>query len=172
MLIEIDRLPQEGLKVSKKYEFISAELLEEDAEFLNPVYTDVFIKKSGDEIFIKGEIKSCISLTCCRCLSSFDFEIDSVFDLVYLPEELDINNEQLDEEEAKKLFYYGRKMDLKRIIMEQLNFALPVRPLCSPDCQGICPVCGNIIKEGKCSCVANETDPRLDKFKIFLRDKR
>jgi len=172
MLIEIDRLPQEGLKVSKKYEFISAELLEEDAEFLNPVYTDVFIKKSGDEIFIKGEIKSCISLTCCRCLSSFDFEIDSAFDLVYLPEELDINNEQLDEEEAKKLFYYGRKMDLKRIIMEQLNFALPVRPLCSPDCQGICPVCGNIVKEGKCSCVANETDPRLDKFKIFLRDKR
>jgi len=172
MLIEIDRLPQEGLKVSKKYEFISAELLEEDAEFLNPVHTDVFIKKSGDEIFLTGVIKTCISLICCRCLSSFDFKIDSRFDLVYLPEEVDINNEQLDEEEAKKLFYYGRKMDLKRIIMEQLNFALPVRPLCSPDCQGICPVCGNIVKEGKCSCVVNETDPRLDKFKIFPRDKR
>jgi len=172
MLIEIDRLPLEGLKVSKKYEFISAELLEEDSEFLNPVHTDVFIKKCGDEIFLKGEIKTCISLTCCRCLSPFNFKIDSDFDLVYLPEELDINNEQLDEEDVKKLFYYGRKMDLKRIIMEQLNFAFPVRPLCSPDCQGICPVCGNIVKEGKCSCVANETDPRLDKFKIFSRDKR
>ena len=70
-----------------------------------------------------------------------------------------------------RLFYYKRHLDLEEVILEQLNLTFPLRPLCSKSCQGICPVCGKLIKEGKCSCTGKGSDQRLEKLKIFLRDK-
>jgi uncharacterized protein len=172
MIIDIDRLPEDGLEVSKDFEFFSSELVEENAVFLEPVHADVNVRRVGEEIFFSGRITTCLSFVCGRCLSPFEFKVDSAFDLVYFPEELEMVKDQLDDEDIKQMFFYSQKIDLKDIVLEQLNLAFPVRPLCTKDCQGICPVCGKIIREGDCSCAANELDPRLEKFKDFLRDKR
>lgn len=171
MLIEIDRLPKEGLKICKDFEFLSSHLLDESAEFLEPVHTEVIVKKVGEDIFIKGSIRSRINIVCSRCLLPYEFTIDSRFDLVYLPEELDVVKEQLESEDLNTFFYYDRMIDLKKEILEQLNLTFPVKPLCSKDCQGICPVCGKIAKDGACSCMPKESDPRLEKLKTFIRDK-
>jgi uncharacterized protein len=172
MIIDIDRLPEDGLNVSEDFEFFSSELVEENAVFLEPVHADVNVRMVGEEIFITGRITTCLSFVCSRCLSPFEFKVNSSFDLVYLPEELEIAKDQLDEEDINQLFFYSQKIDLKDVVLEQLNLTFPVRPLCARDCQGICPVCGKIIKEGDCSCAASDLDPRLEKFKDFLRDKR
>jgi len=172
MIIDIDRLTDEGLHFSKEFEFFSEDLVEEDAVFLKPVYADVFVRKVGEEVFIQGRLSSCLSFVCSRCLVPFEFPIDSKFDLVLLPEELDIPKEQLDPEDMDRMFYTNRTLDIKEIVQEQLNLTFPVKPLCSAECQGICPVCGKIIKEGECSCLTAEPDPRLDKLKTFLKDKR
>lgn len=172
MIIDIDRLPKKGLKVQKDFEFLSLDLVEESAVFLEPVHAEVAIKKLGEEISIKGRIKIRLSFNCSRCLVPFEFPIDSRFDLVCLPEELDVVKEELDSEDMNKFFYYSRKIDLKEVVLEQLNLTFPVKPLCSEDCQGICPNCGKIIRKGECSCVRSDSDPRLEKLKTFIRDKR
>lgn len=172
MIINVDRLPQEGLEVSKEFEFFSAELVDEDVVFLEPVRVDLSIKKIGEEVFIKGEMKTCLSFICSRCLIPFEFPVHSRFDLVYFPDELDVMKDQLESDDISKLFYYSHKIDVKEVILEQLNLAFPVKPLCSEDCQGICPVCGKLIRNDKCSCVTKNSDPRLEKLKIFIRDKR
>lgn len=171
MLIDIDRLPEKGLKICRDFDFISSELIEESAVFLKPVHADVLIKKTGEEILIKGKITTCLSFICSRCLLPFEFPIDSSFDFVYVPEEIDVVKEQLDRDDVNKLFYNSRSIDLREEILEQLNLTFPIRPLCSEDCQGICPVCGKIIKSGECSCQRDEPDPRLEKLKTFLRNK-
>ncbi len=172
MIIDIDKLPHDGLQVSKNFEFFSAELVEENTVFLEPVLADLEVKNVGDELFISGRIITRLSFVCSRCLSPFEFNVDSGFDLVYLPEELEMAKDQLEEEDMGHLFFYSRKIDLRDVVLEQLNFTFPLRPLCEEDCPGICPVCGKIIKEGDCSCAGSELDPRLEKFKEFLRDKR
>jgi len=171
MLIDVDRIPEEGLKISKDFEFFSEELVEENAVFLKPVHVEVFVRKVGEELLIKGKIITMLNFVCCRCLMPFELPVDSKFDLVYLPEELEVAKEELEQDDLNMFFYYKRHLDVKDVILEQLNLTFPVRPLCSPECQGICPVCGKLIKEGKCSCLAKESDHRLDKLKIFLRDK-
>ena len=172
MIIDIDRLTEDGLKVSKEFEFFSSELVEENAVFLEPVHADITVRRVGEEIFIQGSITTRLSFVCSRCLSPFEFKVDSGFDLVYLPEELELVKDQLAEEDLSHLFFYSYKIDVKDVVLEQLNLTFPVRPLCAKDCQGICPMCGNIIKEGNCSCAAGDIDPRLEKFKDFIRDKR
>ncbi len=171
MIIDIDKLPNDGLEISKNFEFFSSDLVEENTVFLDPLHAELKVRRFGEEIFIIGRITTRLSFICCRCLSPFEFEVNSSFDLVYLPEELEIAKDQLDDDDINRLFFYSRKIDIKEVILEQLNLTFPMRPLCTRDCQGICQVCGKIIKEGNCSCASNEGDPRLEKFKEFLRDK-
>mgnify|MGYP001082175055 CR=1 FL=1 len=172
MIINIDKLPKEGLRVSREFEFFSVDLVDEDAVFLEPVHAELYIKKIGEEIFVKGKITTRLSFVCSRCLAPFEYPIDSKFDLVFIPEELNIAKEQLEEEDIKKFFYSSCRIDIEELVLEQLNLAFPAKPLCSKDCQGLCPVCGRVVKNGECACVRKSSDHRLDKLKNFLRDKR
>ena len=88
--------------------------------------------------------------------------MDSKFDLVYLPEELEDLGDQLEEEDMNRLFYMSPVIDLLDVVLEQVNLT----------CQGLCPVCGKSEKDGECHCVKHDSDSQLDILKIFLRDKR
>jgi uncharacterized protein len=172
MIVDIDRLPREGLKISKDFEFLHDEIVEEDAVFLYPLHADLSVRKMGEEVYVKGKIETLLSFVCSRCLIPFEFPVDSCFDLVYLPEELEVIREELDSDDLNTSFYYSRKIDLKEVVLEQLNLTFPVKPLCSEACQGICPVWGKNINSGDCYCVTKDSNSRLEKLKIFLKDKR
>ena len=172
MIVDIDRLPREGLKISKNFELFHDEIVEEDVILLLPLHADITIKKIGEEVYVKGKIKTLISFVCSRCLVPFEFPVDSLFDLVYIPEELEAAREELSGEDLNSSFYYSRQIDLKEVVLEQLNLTFPIKPLCSETCQGICPICGKNINSGECSCVTKDSESRLEKLKIFLKDKR
>jgi len=171
MNIDIDRLPSGGLNISRDFEFHNEDFVEDNAVLLKPLHADVFIRKQGEEVYVKGQISTLVNFICCRCLSPFEFEVDSHFDLVFLPEELNVVKEQLERDDVNRLFYYSRSLNLEEVVLEQLNLTFPTRPLCSEDCQGICPVCGQLIDNGDCTCSQKNADTRLGKLKIFLRDK-
>jgi len=172
MLIDIDKVPKDGLRLSRNFDFASLELVEEDAVFLKPVQADVTIKKMGDEIWIKGRITTRLSFVCSRCLTPFEFPIDSKFDLVFLPEEFHEFKDELDDEDIDQLFYQNRQIDLREVSLEQLNLTFPAKPLCSERCEGICAVCGQIRRNGNCGCAVEESDTHREKIKIFVKDKR
>ena len=171
MKIDIDKLPKEGLSITKEFEYFDEDLIEEEAVFLRPVWADIYVKKSGEQVFIKGKMSTCLNLVCCRCLNPFEFSVNSNFDLVYFPEEFDEIKEQLGSDDINRLFYHKRSINLREVVLEQLNLTFPFRPLCSENCQGICPVCGKLIAEGMCSCVHSQPDPRFGKLKSLYKDK-
>ena len=171
VLIDIDRLPKEGLRLSRDFEFLSLDLVEENAVFLEPAHAEVAVRLVGDEILVQGEVTARLSFVCSRCLTPFEFPVASKFDLIYLPEELDGLAEELSDEKIDQMYYNGRQLDLRAVVLEQLNLTFPAKPLCAPGCEGICAVCGEIIRDAKCSCVVKETDLRWNKLKLNVRDK-
>ncbi|HEK85530.1 MAG: YceD family protein [Candidatus Saccharicenans sp.] len=172
MIIDVSEIPKEGLHIDQDFDFLSLDLVEEEAVFLEPAHAVVEVKKVGSDVLVKGRITTRLSFICSRCLRPFEYNVDSVFDLVYLPEELDEIKEELEEEDLEKFFYYHQQLDLREVVLEQLNLSLPLRPLCSEGCEGLCPVCGQLIQNGRCGCEIKESDPRLEKLKSFLRDKK
>ncbi len=172
MIIDIDKIPKEGLNVSRNFEFLNIDLVEENAVFLAPTHAEVVVRRVGEEIWVKGRLTARLSHVCSRCLSPFEFPVDASFDLVYLPEELDMMKDGFDEEDAESGFYRDNQIDLHEVILEQLNLTFPLQPLCSEDCEGICAVCGQIRRGGQCACLVKEEDPRLRKLKNLVRDKR
>lgn len=171
MIIDVGKLSEKGRRVCKNFEFLTYELVEENAVFLEPVHADLAIKKEGERVYIKGSVKTLISFVCSRCLVPFEFPIDSFFDLVYLPEDFEVIDEQLelDSNDINTFFYYNYEINMRDIVLEQLNLTFPLKPLCSKDCQGICPVCGKLIKNGECKCLRDKSDPRLKGLDYFIK---
>ena len=107
MIIDIDRLPEEGLRLSRDFEFLSLDLVEENAVFLEPAHAEVTVRLVGEEILVRGEITARLSFVCSRCLTPFEFPVASRFDLVYLPEELDGFSDELSDDKMDQMFYSG-----------------------------------------------------------------
>ena len=172
MLIDIDRLPKEGLRLSSDFDFLSLDLVEENAVFLEPAHAEVAVRMVGDDVLVQGEVTAKLSFVCSRCLTPFEFPVRSAFDLVYLPEELDAMTDELSDGEIDRMYYRERHLDLQAVILEQLNLTFPAKPLCAPDCEGICAVCGEIVRDGVCSCVVREPEARSGGPKFIVKDKR
>jgi uncharacterized protein len=171
MLIDIDRLPKEGLRLSRDFEFLSLDLVEENAVFLEPAHAEVSVRLVGDEVLVQGEVTARLSFVCSRCLTPFEFPVASRFDLIYLPEEIDALSEELSDDKIDQMYYSGRQLDLRAVVLEQLNLTFPAKPLCASECEGICAVCGEIIRDAKCSCLVKEPETPWNKLKFPVRDK-
>ncbi len=171
MIIDIDKIPKEGLSVCRDFDFLNIDLVEEDAVFLAPTHAEAVVRRVGEEIWVKGRLTARLSFICSRCLTPFEFPVDVTFDLVYLPEELDLMKEELEDEDMGRLFYHNNQIDLREVMLEQLNLSFPLKPLCSENCEGICPVCGQVRRDGNCACQVKEKDSRWKKLKIFLKEK-
>lgn len=55
----------------------------------------------------------------------------------------------------------GIEFDLGGLLWEEFALCVPFKPLCRPDCRGVCPVCGQNRNEGECDCGEDKGDPRL-----------
>ena len=57
------------------------------------------------------------------------------------------------------------------MLREQFYLALPMQPLCRPDCQGLCPSCGIDRNVDTCQCKTEWIDPRLSVLKTLVTRK-
>lgn len=65
------------------------------------------------------------------------------------------------------------QIDLLPMVRENLLLAIPLAPLCRPDCPGLCPHCGIELSVARCECRTDSSDPRwaaLDALRASLED--
>ena len=66
----------------------------------------------------------------------------------------------IDAEEAEMGFYEGDGLELNDVLREFVLLALPMQRLCSENCKGICPECGQNRNQNECSCRTTVVDNR------------
>ena len=113
------------------------------------------------EIRVKGHVTARMRADCDRCLEPAEFPIDSGFELFYRPVDQGFGEEKaLDAGEAEMGFYEGDGLELNDVLREFVLLALPMQRLCSENCKGICPVCGQNRNQKECRCQAGMIDDR------------
>jgi len=65
-------------------------------------------------------------------------------------------------------FYKNDTIDLGEIMRDEFYLAVPMKPLCRPDCRGLCAVCGVNRNRETCSCRPEWVDPRMEPLKKLL----
>jgi uncharacterized protein len=138
------------LDVRPAFEDVQTELARVEAR---PVRARLKAESVVEGILVSGPATADASLTCARCLERFDAEISlDVCELFAAPGHV------FPEEEAYKV--EGSEIDLEPMMRDALVLALPLNPICSEDCKGLCGICGQNFNNGSCECRVDETDPR------------
>ena len=135
------------------------------------VTLDLLVRKGGSKYRLSGRIEGKLELDCSRCLESFRLEVGMEVDLLYLPasENRGDSEAQIEEEDLGTAFYRDEQIDLRHLVQEQFQLALPMKPLCRTDCRGLCIVCGGNRNASPCQCVDTWEDPRLAGLKQLLK---
>ncbi len=157
MILNVNKIGEKGISVSDNVLLEDTILVEKESFFIENVKYRVDLIRDGDKILVKGNIKTSVSLICVRCADDFEYKIDSDFDLILFPlNKYELVNRELSEEDLEYIFFEGQEIDLEKIIAEQINFSIPLNPLCKYDCQGICPVCGSNLNREECKCSVSD----------------
>ena len=81
---------------------------------------------------VAGHLTGEFELTCSRCLEPFTLPVATDFDLRYVPriENVGEGEKEVEEDDLATAFYSDDQIDLGHLIVEQLQLALPMKPLC------------------------------------------
>ncbi|HBI27463.1 MAG TPA: hypothetical protein DDY25_07035 [Peptococcaceae bacterium] len=121
---------------------------------------------SGEGIYIHGKITGDVDLICSLCVKNYSVHFDTPFVETFYREGMDYPE---DEEEPLQ-FYHGEEIDISETIRESLQLVLPMKPVCSPDCKGLCAHCGCDLNIEQCSCKEEGIDPRLAVLGQLIKD--
>ncbi len=120
------------------------------------------VRRIAEGFRIEGRVEASGTLVCSRCLAPVPWSASERFlverwrlELAPAVEEL-----ELDPGDADVVFSDSEELDLEALAAEQLGLALPMKPLCSDACAGLCPSCGADLNAGECGCAREAVDPR------------
>lgn len=112
------------------------------------------------------------TLNCDRCLAPIEQPV--VADLDLMIETAPVSRHQAEEVELGEddlgvLHVEGDVLDTEPLIAEQVQLNIPMKPLCRPDCQGLCARCGAELNQGPCGCKQERMDPRWEALKALTQ---
>jgi uncharacterized protein len=136
---------------------------------VEPVRLHLDIHKDGPRFRLDGRVQTMLELSCGRCLEPFLWPIDAAFDLNYHPQSDNTGEGEVEvgPEDLSAAFYENDEIDLGQLMREQFYLSLPMKPLCTPECKGLCAVCGTNLNRGACTCAREWEDPRLAGLKAL-----
>lgn len=128
-----------------------------------PVDIDLHLESLSNGVSVSGTAAATWQGDCRRCLLPITERMMVHVAELYQqipedPEAYAIENDQI---------------NLLPMVRENLLLAVPLGPLCRPDCPGLCPVCGHDLSDGDCGCDNTVVDPRwagLESLKGQLPD--
>ena len=165
MLYDLSRLRSGSDRLTRRFD-ASQFPVEEEFRLTAPVDLDVEIHKDASKVRVTGRVATTLRLDCGRCLEAFEVPVDAAFDALLLPAESNTGHGESEQEVADEdlgvSFYQDDTLDLAELMREQFYLALPMKPLCQPDCKGLCPVCGINRNRETCTCQTEWTDPRFE----------
>jgi uncharacterized protein len=170
MLLDLTRIQGPRERVERVYEPGQFDSRGDDFRVVEPIALTFDVERKGQLFRLVGRVTAALEIACSRCLEPFRLPVDSPFDLRYLPQSANRGEEEdeVGDDVLDVAFYEDETIDLGQLLREQFYLLLPMKPLCSPDCRGLCPACGVNRNAVACGCEPRWDDPRLAPLKGVL----
>jgi uncharacterized protein len=157
----LNNLPSGGLALTVDEIGVWAEPAEEfglDCEFVVPVRAEITLLPQTDGCIVRGHMRGEVNLPCDRCAAKAKAKIDQRIDCF---EPFPDSGDSDFDDAVMRVSANGPEINIAALLWQEFSLALPVHPLCRPDCAGLCVYCGQDLNDGPCACVSEEGDPRL-----------
>lgn len=133
-----------------------------EGHYLDPLLFKLRLQTVGRLVEVDGRLSARVNLECGRCLCRYEQDAEEEFAFTFSPVLEDVAEEQdeieieLEAEQMGLVLYQDDVLELLPSLQEQAVMAMPIAHLCSEDCKGLCPICGQNLNQEQCSC-----SPRL-----------
>lgn len=162
MLVERSQIPPEGLDLEvceePRWEGVEGLWLS-----LAPIEATFHLEREANGILASGAFTTTAVVLCSRCSEPISVPIADSFAILYTEaseasraEEVELSAADMDVDVMQ-----DDRLDLTRLLRENVLLNLPLQPLCRIECRGLCPHCGINLNETSCRCRVQEGDPRL-----------
>lgn len=171
MLLDLNKLHGQREHVERALPASTFEPADPDYTVAAPVELSLDVAKAGADAFtVTGRAATRLELSCSRCIEPFEIPIDASFELRYVPqsENTGEGEREIAEDDLVTAYYRDGMLDIIELLREQFQLALPMKPLCSDACRGLCPQCGANLNRAECGCAPAWEDPRLAPLKSLL----
>jgi uncharacterized protein len=164
MKVDLKVITPEGCDMTFSEIAEDLELAADGFDFPEPIEVKLAATKSGDEIVFQGRIAAPVEMECARCLEMFESDVNPRMQFVI--QLLDISEPQpSDDDDFVILPKTSGEYDISQRVREAILLELPLKPLCSDGCKGLCPMCGVNLNEDECDCTPDKTDDRWNSLK-------
>ena len=161
----LDLRPYEDFPVSVKttYDRPGFSLDRDDLIEIISVAVDLSIQYSDNEYFCQGTITGRLVLECARCLKHYETDIKGKTDFIIRnSDKVDPDLKDVPDDEEYAEMVDKQQADISGIARQAVGLAIPIKPVCDPDCQGFCSQCGVNKNEKECKCETDKIDERWD----------
>jgi uncharacterized protein len=172
MQFNVAQLLKAPIGTSRAFDVAADFGLIEENPTTRPVTGSVRVTKTKRGVLIDARLKTAVVLQCGRCLEEGETPIDVHIQEEFLPT-IDLATGlvvTLDQEDSEA-FRVGEDhiLDLEEPLRQYALLAMPLKPLCQPDCRGLCPSCGRNLNIGACDCRSEQADNPLAPLASLLQ---
>jgi uncharacterized protein len=162
--IHIDKIGDDGLDLDEPLtrEWL-AEALGPDSVFAPAAEQGegqfvAHLTRLDDVVHVRGRVHVQLEAVCSRCLAPVILPMDTPLQVTAFPKGReptalgDKGDGELTDDDMGVTTYENQEIDLARVVQDEVFLELPMTPLCSEDCAGLCRTCGHNLNEGPCNC--------------------
>lgn len=159
----VAQLLREEVGGRRNYSFDEDALPLDDTLTLRSLHGQVRFTRTASGVLANVVASGTVETTCIRCLNPAVMPVAVQFQDEF-HSRIEVNTGVVlpapDEEDP---FYISEShmLDLGEALREYALLAMPMQPLCRPDCQGLCPTCGADRNVEPCGCGEQSGDERL-----------
>jgi uncharacterized protein len=136
-------------------------LLKPDLNLKNLIGT-VRITRTAQGLLVQVKMLAVTQAECVQCLADFEQSLEIDFTELYAFTSNSVTESGLYVPENGLL-------DLAPLIRDEMFLAIPISPVCKPDCKGLCPICGENLNETTCHHEEESIDLRLNSLKELFQ---
>ncbi|MDP9381619.1 MAG: DUF177 domain-containing protein [Chloroflexota bacterium] len=159
-------LLKETVGATRTHELQLPELPLDENAMASNLHGEARLLRIRTGVLVEGTVEADVTLECSRCLIGFSEPIEGSLEEEYRPladmiTGIPIGLQEGETEDDFSRISEGNILDLTELVRQSILVAVPVNPLHSPDCAGLCPECGADLNVEDCGHTRESGDPRL-----------
>jgi uncharacterized protein len=118
-------------------------------------------------VFVRAMLHGVAKAECVRCLDPMTHAVDLSIEETYLPTVDPLTGAHVTPPEGEDDAYRISErhiIDLREAAEQYWSMALPLAPVCRPECEGFCPLCG-VRRDAAHACAGDASDDRWSKLR-------
>ncbi len=115
-----------------------------EVQFLSPLEVQGTVMAVKETVWIRAQVSVRMQLPCANCLGSATYDGEAKLKACF--------SHQPDPDDPDLFAFEGHALQLDDAALGALWLEMPMRILCAPDCQGLCPTCGVNRNTTTCTC--------------------